>query len=132
MTKVSNADRRLPMEERAHVVDDGRLAIPGFRRGSVGYGCNRPPSAVPTLRSDLATGAGDDVPPLPSPPLFPTSPAMNAPNPPLRAAVMPVTASHPTCTLLWCTETTKAPSVDPGAHLDNRTTAVSKTGVAAE
>src|SRR3546814_3602697 len=92
MTKVSNADRRLPMEERAHVVDDGRLAIPGFRRGSVGYGCNRPPSAVPTLRSDLATGAGDDVPPLPSPPLFPTSPAMNAPNPPLRAAVVPVTA----------------------------------------
>src|SRR3546814_18417414 len=80
MTKVSNADRRLPMEERAHVVDDGRLAIPGFRRGSVGYGCNRPPSAVPTLRSDLATGAGDDVPPLPSPPPFPNSPAMNAPH----------------------------------------------------
>src|SRR3546814_13399856 len=35
--------------------------------------------------------------PLPFPPLFPTSAAMNAPNPPMRAAIVPVTAFQQNC-----------------------------------
>ena len=43
---------------------------------------------------------------------------MNAPNPPLKAAIVPVTAFQQNCTLLWCTETNKAAFVDPGGDLD--------------
>src|SRR3546814_10940202 len=57
---------------------------------------------------------------------------MNAPNPPLRAAVVPVTAFQQNCTLLWCTETNKAAFVDPGGDLDKLKDAVKPTGVAVE
>src|SRR3546814_8257703 len=57
---------------------------------------------------------------------------MNAPNPPLRAAVVPVTAFQQNCTLLWCTETNKAAFVDPGGDLDKLKDAVKQTGVAVE
>ena len=43
---------------------------------------------------------------------------MNAPNPPLRAAIVPDTAFQQNCTLLWCTETNKGAFVDPGGDLD--------------
>ena len=35
-------------------------------------------------------------------------------NPPLRAAIIPVTPLQQNCTLLWCTETMKGAFVDPG------------------
>lgn len=57
---------------------------------------------------------------------------MNAPNPPLRAAVVPVTAFQQNCTLLWCTETNRAAFVDPGGDLDKLKEAVRQTGVEVE
>ena len=35
-------------------------------------------------------------------------------EPPLRAAIIPVTPLQQNCTLLWCTETMRAAFVDPG------------------
>ncbi len=35
-------------------------------------------------------------------------------NPPLRAAIVPVTPLQQNCTLLWCTETMLGAFVDPG------------------
>src|SRR3546814_10790805 len=55
--------------------------------------------------------------------------AMNTPNPPLRAAVVPVTAFQQNCTLLWCTETGKAAFVDPGGDLGKLKDAVKQAGV---
>jgi hydroxyacylglutathione hydrolase len=57
---------------------------------------------------------------------------MNAPNPPMRAAIVPVTAFQQNCTLLWCTETNKAAFVDPGGDLDKLKEAVKQTGVEVE
>ncbi len=57
---------------------------------------------------------------------------MNAPNPPLKAAIVPVTAFQQNCTLLWCTETNKAAFVDPGGDLDKLKDAVRQTGVEVE
>src|SRR3546814_17180837 len=54
---------------------------------------------------------------------------MNAPNPPMRAAIVPVTAFHQNCTLLWCTATNKAALVDPGGDLPKLKEAVQQTVV---
>src|SRR3546814_16870473 len=70
--------------------------------------------------------------PLPFLPLFPTSSAMNAPNPPMRAAIVPVTAFQQNCPLLWCTATNKAAFVDPGGDLPTLKEAVQQTGVEVE
>ncbi len=39
------------------------------------------------------------------------------PNPPLRAAIIPVTPLQQNCTLLWCTRTMRGVFVDPGGDL---------------
>lgn len=39
-------------------------------------------------------------------------------QPPLRAAIIPVTPLQQNCTLLWCTETMHGAFVDPGGDLD--------------
>ena len=57
---------------------------------------------------------------------------MNAPNPPMRAAIVPVTAFQQNCTLLWCTATNNAAFVDPGGDLDKLKDAVRQTGVEVE
>ena len=57
---------------------------------------------------------------------------MNAPNPPLKAAIVPVTAFQQNCTLLWCTETNKAALVDPGGDLPKLREAIRQTGVEVE
>lgn len=61
---------------------------------------------------------------------------MNAPTsnatPPLKAAVVPVTAFEQNCTLLWCTETNKAALVDPGGDLPKLKEAIRQTGVELE
>lgn len=72
------------------------------------------------------------APPLPIPSALPKWQAMNAPNPPLRAAIVPVTAFQQNCTLLWCTETNKAAFIDPGGDLDKLREAVRQTGVEVE
>lgn len=53
-------------------------------------------------------------------------------EPPLRAAVIPVTPLQQNCTLLWCTATMRGAFVDPGGDLDRLTDAATKAGVTAE
>jgi len=53
-------------------------------------------------------------------------------NPPMRAAVIPVTPLQQNCTLLWCTETMKGAFVDPGGDLDKLRAAAKQAGVTIE
>jgi glyoxylase-like metal-dependent hydrolase (beta-lactamase superfamily II) len=55
-----------------------------------------------------------------------------APVPPLRAAIIPVTPLQQNCTLLWCTATGKGAFVDPGGDLDRLTQAAAQQGVEIE
>jgi hydroxyacylglutathione hydrolase len=54
------------------------------------------------------------------------------PVPPLRAAVVPVTAFQQNCTLLWCTKTMRGAFVDPGGDLPKLTAAARQHGVTVE
>jgi glyoxylase-like metal-dependent hydrolase (beta-lactamase superfamily II) len=54
------------------------------------------------------------------------------PNPPLKAAIVPVTPLQQNCTLLWCTETNKAAFVDPGGDLPRLKAAAAQAGVEIE
>ena len=53
-------------------------------------------------------------------------------NPPLRAAIVPVTPLQQNCTLLWCTETMRAAFVDPGGDLPRLKAAAAQAGVTIE
>ena len=53
-------------------------------------------------------------------------------NPPLKAAIIPVTPLQQNCTLLWCTETMKVAFVDPGGDLDRLKAAAAQAGVTIE
>jgi glyoxylase-like metal-dependent hydrolase (beta-lactamase superfamily II) len=54
------------------------------------------------------------------------------PNPPLKAAIVPVTPLQQNCTLLWCTETNKGAFVDPGGDLPRLKAAAEQAGVQIE
>jgi hydroxyacylglutathione hydrolase len=53
-------------------------------------------------------------------------------NPPLRAAIVPVTPIEQNCTLLWCTATMKCAVIDPGGDVDRIARAVEAEGVTVE
>ena len=53
-------------------------------------------------------------------------------NPPLRAAIIPVTPLQQNCTLLWCTGTMRGAFVDPGGDLDRLKAAAAQHGVTIE
>jgi hydroxyacylglutathione hydrolase len=53
-------------------------------------------------------------------------------EPPLKAAIIPVTPLAQNCTLFWCTETMRGALVDPGGDLDKLKAAVAQTGVTLE
>jgi hydroxyacylglutathione hydrolase len=53
-------------------------------------------------------------------------------NPPLRAAIVPVTPLQQNCTLLWCSETMCAAFIDPGGDLPRLKAAASQAGVTLE
>jgi glyoxylase-like metal-dependent hydrolase (beta-lactamase superfamily II) len=53
-------------------------------------------------------------------------------NPPLRAAIVPVTPLQQNCTLIWCTATMKAAVVDPGGDLPKIHAAIAQAGVTVE
>ena len=53
-------------------------------------------------------------------------------NPPMRAAVIPVTPLQQNCSLLWCTETMRGAFVDPGGDLDKLRAAAKQHGVTIE
>ncbi len=57
---------------------------------------------------------------------------MTGGEPPLRAAIIPVTPLQQNCTLLWCTNTKKAAFVDPGGDLHRLKAAASEAGVTIE
>ena len=53
-------------------------------------------------------------------------------DPPLRAAIVPVTPLQQNCTLLWCTKTMRGAFVDPGGDLPRLKAAVAQAGVQIE
>jgi glyoxylase-like metal-dependent hydrolase (beta-lactamase superfamily II) len=53
-------------------------------------------------------------------------------NPPLRAAIIPVTPLQQNCTLLWCTATMRGAFVDPGGDLPRLRSAMAQAGVTIE
>ena len=53
-------------------------------------------------------------------------------NPPLKAAIIPVTPLQQNCTLLWCTETMRGAFVDPGGDLPRLKAAAQQAGVTIE
>lgn len=53
-------------------------------------------------------------------------------NPPMRAAIVPVTPLQQNCTLLWSTRTMKAAFVDPGGDLEKLRAAAAQHGVTIE
>jgi hydroxyacylglutathione hydrolase len=53
-------------------------------------------------------------------------------EPPLRAAIVPVTPLQQNCTLLWCTKTMRGAFVDPGGDLHKLKAAAAQAGVAIE
>jgi len=58
---------------------------------------------------------------------------MNPPqDPPLRAAIIPVTPLQQNCTLIWCTRTMRGTFTDPGGDLDRLKAAAAQNGVTIE
>jgi hydroxyacylglutathione hydrolase len=53
-------------------------------------------------------------------------------EPPLRAAIIPVTPLQQNCTLVWCTKTMRASFVDPGGDLPRLKAAADRAGVTIE
>ena len=53
-------------------------------------------------------------------------------DPPLRAAIIPVTPLQQNCTLLWCTATMRGAFVDPGGDLSRLKAAAAQAGVTIE
>ena len=56
----------------------------------------------------------------------------NNAQPPLKAAIIPVTPLQQNCTLFWCTQTNKAALVDPGGDLHKLKDAIAQSGVEIE
>ena len=57
---------------------------------------------------------------------------MSQTEPPLRAAIVPVTQLQQNCTLLWCTRTMRGAFVDAGGDLARLRAAAGKVGVTVE
>lgn len=57
---------------------------------------------------------------------------MSDAEPPLRAAIIPVTPLQQNCTLLWCTATMRGAFVDPGGDLPRLKAAAQQAGVTIE
>ena len=53
-------------------------------------------------------------------------------QPPLKAAIIPVTPLQQNCSLIWCTETMKGAFVDPGGDLPKLRAAAAQHGVTIE
>ena len=53
-------------------------------------------------------------------------------QPPLRAAIVPVTPIQQNCTIIWCTATMKAAVIDPGGDRARIKAAIARAGVTVE
>lgn len=49
-------------------------------------------------------------------------------EPPIRAAIVPVTPLQQNCSIVWCVETNKGAFIDPGGDIDRLLAAVEETG----
>lgn len=49
-------------------------------------------------------------------------------EPPIRAAIVPVTPLQQNCSIVWCTKTHKGAFIDPGGDIDRLLAAVKETG----
>lgn len=56
----------------------------------------------------------------------------DTPQPPMRAAIIPVTPFEQNCSLIWCTKTMRGALVDAGGDLDRLKLAVERAGVTLE
>lgn len=54
------------------------------------------------------------------------------PQPPMRAAIVPVTPLQQNCSLIWCTKTMKGAVIDPGGDLPRIKDAIAKAGITLE
>ncbi|MEO7247928.1 MAG: MBL fold metallo-hydrolase [Novosphingobium sp.] len=57
---------------------------------------------------------------------------MSETQPPLRAAIVPVTQFEQNCSLLWCTKTMRGVLVDPGGDLERLKLAIERAGITVE
>jgi hydroxyacylglutathione hydrolase len=57
---------------------------------------------------------------------------MSGAQPPLRAAIIPVTPLQQNCSLIWCTKTMRGAFVDPGGDLPRLKAAAEQAGVTIE
>lgn len=53
-------------------------------------------------------------------------------NPPLKAAIIPVTPLQQNCCLIWCTQTMRGAFIDPGGDLEQLKAAAAQHGVTIE
>lgn len=53
-------------------------------------------------------------------------------EPPMRAAIVPVTPLQQNCSLIWCTKTMKGAVIDPGGDLPRIKDAIAKAGITLE
>ena len=49
-------------------------------------------------------------------------------QPPIQAAIVPVTPLQQNCSIVWCTETNKGAFIDPGGDIDRLLAAVDEIG----
>ncbi len=49
-------------------------------------------------------------------------------EPPIRAAIVPVTPLQQNCSIVWCTQTNRGAFIDPGGDIDRLLAAVDETG----
>ena len=56
----------------------------------------------------------------------------DTPQPPMRAAIIPVTPLQQNCSLIWCTRTMRGALIDPGGDLDRLKAGVAKAGIQLE
>ena len=61
-----------------------------------------------------------------------SAPMTEATQPPMRAAILPVTPLQQNCSLIWCTKTMRGALVDPGGDLDKLKAGVARAGVTLE
>lgn len=54
------------------------------------------------------------------------------PQPPMRAAIVPVTPLQQNCSLIWCTKTMNGAVIDPGGDLPRIKDAIAKAGITLE
>ncbi|HEY4126139.1 MAG TPA: MBL fold metallo-hydrolase, partial [Rhizomicrobium sp.] len=53
-------------------------------------------------------------------------------EPPIKAAVLPVTPYQQNCSLVWCTKTMRGAVVDPGGDLERLKALIAQQGVTLE